>query len=91
MIHTRAVTTKGNAWFSLIPPPFPGQPRSITSDSVTFVFFLVLVLCTAVLDFPGISGPVGPGAESVNAAAVGDRKPIATRTAVVTRSGAFEL
>ena len=69
MIRTRTVTAKGNAWFSLIPPPFRGQPRSITSDDVTFDFSS---LGAPVLDFSSLSGPVGPGAESVNAAALRD-------------------
>ena len=38
MTRTRTVTAKGNVWFSSILPPFRGQPSSITSDNVTFVF-----------------------------------------------------
>ena len=49
------------------------------------------MLCTAVLDFLGLSGAVGPGADSVNAAALRDWKPIVTRTAVVSRIGAFDM
>ena len=55
------------------PTTFPrGQSRPITSDITSHSFFRVLVLCTAVLHFSGLSGPVGPGAESVNAAALQD-------------------
>ena len=69
MIRTRTVIAKGNAWFSLIPPPFRGQLRSIISDDVTFVFSS---FGSPVLDFSGLSGPVGQGAENVNAAALRD-------------------